>query len=274
MSLVAVRGQAGKTTGEMSMEKRHSGKVAVITGAAAGIGRAFAVRLASEGADIAIVDLHAADQTLQEVRNLGVRAMSYQCDVSSPEDVEKLGEAVLGAFGRCDILINNAGIFPSCRFEDLDLAQWRRMHAINLDSVFLVSKAFVPGMRERKWGRVINMASNSFGQVAPGLTHYIASKGGVIGFTRALASELGSEGITVNAIGPGFTRTEGTLARAPNFRGQTSEELYEVLAARQAIPRPPTPEDMAGMMSFLASSDADLITAQTMYVDGGLVRVS
>lgn len=256
------------------MEKRHSGKVAVVTGAAAGIGRAFAVRLASEGAEIAAVDLNPSDQTLDEIKAIGGRAIAYQCDVSSPESVAKMGEDVLRDFGRCDILVNNAGIFPSCRFEDLDLAEWRRMHAINLDSVFLVSKVFVPGMRERKWGRVVNMASNSFGQVAPGLTHYIASKGGVIGFTRALASELGAEGITVNAIGPGFTRTEGTLARKPNFRGQTSEELYGVLAERQAIPRPPTPEDMAGMLSFLASSDADLITAQTMYVDGGTIRAS
>lgn len=256
------------------MEKRHSGKVAVISGAAAGIGKAFAVRLASEGADIAVVDLNASSQTLDEIKAVGGRAIAYQCDVSDPAEVESLGREVLGAFGRCDILVNNAGIFPSCRFEDLDLEGWRRMITINLDSVFLMSKAFVPGMRTRRWGRVVNMASNSFGQVAPGLTHYIASKGGVIGFTRALASELGTDGITVNAIGPGFTRTEGTLSRPPNFRGQTSEELFGVLAERSSIPRPPTPEDMAGMLSFLVSSDADLITAQTMYVDGGLVRAS
>ncbi|PVX28596.1 SDR family NAD(P)-dependent oxidoreductase [Sphingomonas pokkalii] len=256
------------------MEKRHAGKVAVVTGGAHGIGRAFAVRLASEGADVAVVDINPATQTLDEIRTVGGRAVVFNRDISDPNEVAGLGEDVERAFGRCDILVNNAGIFPSCRFEDLDLAGWRRMMAVNLDSVFLVSKRFVPAMRERRWGRVINMASNSFGQVAPGLTHYIASKGGVIGFTRALASELGAEGITVNAIAPGFTRTEGTLAREPNFRGLTSEQLYGILAERQAIPRAPTPEDMAGVLSFLASSDADLITAQTFYVDGGLVRAS
>ncbi|MDO7833431.1 SDR family oxidoreductase [Sphingobium sp. HBC34] len=256
------------------MEKRHAGKVAVITGAAAGIGRAFAVRLASEGAEIAVVDLNAADQTLEEVKAAGGRAVAFQCDVADPAAIARLGDDVEKAFGRCDILVNNAGIFPSRKFEDIELEHWRHMIAVNLDSVFLMSKRFVPGMRDRKWGRVVNMASNSFGQVAPGLTHYIASKGGVIGFTRALASELGAEGITVNAIAPGFTRTEGTLAREPNFRGHTSEQLYGILAERQAIPRAPTPEDMAGTLSYLVSGDADLITAQTFYVDGGLVRAS
>lgn len=256
------------------MEKRHSGKVAVITGAAAGIGRAFAVRLAAEGAEVAVVDLNAADETLEEVKAVGGRAAAFTCDVSQPDSVARLGDEVEREFGRCDILVNNAGIFPSLPFAQMELKDWRHMLAVNLDSVFLVSKRFVPGMRERRWGRVVNMASNSFGQVAPGLTHYIAAKGGVIGFTRALASELGPEGITVNAIAPGFTRTEGTLKRPPNFRGQTSEQLYSILAERQAIPRAPTPEDMAGVLTWLASSDAEMITAQTFYVDGGLIRAS
>lgn len=256
------------------MEQRHAGKVAVITGAANGIGRAFALRLASEGAEVAVVDLSASDQTMEELRAINARAVAFQCDVSSPDQIAKLGDDVEREFGRCDVLVNNAGIFPSLPFAEMEFKDWRHMLAVNLDSVFLVSRRFVPGMRERGWGRVVNMASNSFGQVAPGLTHYIAAKGGVIGFTRALASELGPDGITVNAIAPGFTRTEGTLSRPPNFRGHTSEQLYGMLAERQAIPRAPTPEDMAGVLTWLASSDADLITAQTFYVDGGLVRAS
>lgn len=256
------------------MEQRHAGKVAVITGAAAGIGRAFALRLAREGADVAVVDLNPADETMAELRAINANAAAFQCDVSDPEQVARLGDEVESKFGRCDILVNNAGIFPSMPFAQMELKDWRHMLSVNLDSVFIVSKRFVGGMRERKWGRVVNMASNSFGQVAPGLTHYIAAKGGVIGFTRALASELGPEGITVNAIAPGFTRTEGTLNRPPNFRGQTSEQLYGILADRQAIPRAPMPDDMAGVLTWLVSSDAELITAQTFYVDGGLIRAS
>lgn len=256
------------------MEKRHSGKVAVITGAAAGIGRAYALRMAAEGAAVAIVDINPGNAVLEEIKASDGKAVAYQCDISSPEAVSKLGDAVERDLGSCDILVNNAGIFPSKKFEDITLDDWRRMMAVNLDSVFLMSRRFVPGMRQRKWGRVINMSSNSFAQVAPGLTHYIASKGGVIGFTRALASELGAEGITVNAIAPGFTRTEGTLSRPPNFRGHTSEQLYGILAERQAIPRIPMPEDLVGTMSFLASDDAAFMSGQTLYVDGGLIRTS
>jgi 3-oxoacyl-[acyl-carrier protein] reductase/(S)-1-phenylethanol dehydrogenase len=127
-------------------------------------------------------------------------------------------------------------------------------------------------MRANRWGRVVNMASNSVAQVTKGLTHYIASKMGVIGFTRALASEVGADGVTVNAIAPGFTRTPGTLALGGSYRGTDAEKLYETLAQRQAVPRPPSPNDLVGTLSFLASDDAAFITGQTLYVDGGLVR--
>ncbi|RDV04294.1 SDR family NAD(P)-dependent oxidoreductase [Undibacter mobilis] len=254
------------------MNQKHHDKVAIITGGAAGIGRAFALRLAAEGATVLIVDRAPGDDVVSEIKAAHGHAASYQCDVSNPADVKSLAANILSAFGRCDVLVNNAGIFPSCPFEDLTFEQWREMIAVNLDSVFLMSKQFVPGMRLRKWGRVINLTSNSYAQVAPGLTHYIASKAGVIGFTRALASEVGADGVTVNAIAPGFTRTPGTLARKPNFSGLTSEQLFEVQASRQAIPRPSKPDDLAGALSFLASDDAAFFTAQTLYVDGGQVR--
>lgn len=254
------------------MEKRHQNKVVVVTGGAAGIGRAFALRLAAEGANVIIVDRIAADEALNDIVSAKGKAVAYKCDVGDPADVKRLADQVLGAFGRCDVLVNNAGIFPSCSFEELSFEQWRQMMTVNLDSMFLMAKQFVPGMRQRKWGRVINMTSNSYAQVAPGLTHYIASKAGVIGFTRALASEVGGDGVTVNAIAPGFTRTPGTLARKPNFDGMTSEQLFEVHANRQAIPRPSQPSDLAGALSFLMSDDAAFMTAQTLYVDGGQVR--
>jgi len=254
------------------MEKRHQNKVVVITGGAGGIGRAYARRVAAEGATVVIVDRIAADEALDEIKSAGGQAFAYRCDLGNPEDIAKLCDDVLGAHGRCDVLVNNAGIFPSCRFEDMTFDQWRQMMSINLDAIFLLAKRFVPGMRERKWGRVVNMTSNSYAQVAPGLTHYIASKAGVIGFTRALASEVGADGVTVNAIAPGFTRTPGTLARKPNFNGMTSEQLFQAHADRQAIPRPSEPDDLVGTLSFLMSDDAAFITAQTFYVDGGQIR--
>ena len=256
------------------MTARHKDKVAVITGAASGIGRAYAVRLASEGALVAIVDRNDADDAIAEVKAAGGKAAAFKCDISSPDEVKELGQNVDKEFGRCDILVNNAGLIPSCKFEDLSFEEWRRMMATNLDAMFLTAKQFIPGMRTRRWGRVINMASNTFGQVTAGLTHYIASKAGVIGFTRALASEVGVDGVTVNAIAPGFTRTPGTLALGSGYRGMSSEQLFETLAQRQAIPRPPKTTDLVGTLSFLASDDAEFLTAQTLYVDGGLVRSS
>jgi NAD(P)-dependent dehydrogenase (short-subunit alcohol dehydrogenase family) len=254
------------------MAVRHKDKIAVITGAASGIGRAYALRLASEGARVAIVDRNSADEALQEIKAAGGTAASFVCDISVPQEVADLGKQIGDAFGRCDILVNNAGLIPSCKFEDISFDDWRRIMATNLDAMFLMAKQFVPGMRTRRWGRVINMASNTVGQVTQGLTHYIASKAGVIGFTRALASEVGADGVTVNAIAPGFTRTPGTLALGDGYRGMSAEQLFDTLAQRQAIPRPPRTTDLVGTLSFLASDDAEFLTAQTLYVDGGLVR--
>lgn len=254
------------------MQKRHENKVVLITGGAAGIGRAYAMRVAEDGAKVIVLDRIAADEVVDEIRDSGGDVSAYRCDIGHADEIERISREILAAHHRCDVLVNNAGIFPSCSFEELTLEQWRQMMAINLDSNFLLAKQFVPGMRERRWGRVINTTSNSYAQVAPGLTHYIASKAGVIGFTRALASEVGADGVTVNAIAPGFTRTPGTLARKPNFNGMTSEQLFEAHANRQAIPRPSRPDDLVGMLSFLMSDDAAFITAQTFYVDGGQVR--
>jgi NAD(P)-dependent dehydrogenase (short-subunit alcohol dehydrogenase family) len=254
------------------MAPSHHGKVAVITGAASGIGQAFAQRLAQDGCDVVIADLQPAEDTLQGVTAAGRRAWCCRCDVSSPDAVDALKRDVEREFGRCDILINNAGVFNLQPFAEMSFADWRRVLSINLDSAFLTCAAFVPGMRQRGWGRIVNMASSTFGTVSVGYVHYIASKGGMIGLTRALASELGPHGITVNAIAPTLTRTPGAMKRGPRPGERDIEHSFAAIAQRQAIPRTQTPADLVGTVSFLTSDDAAFVTGQTLYVNGGLVR--
>jgi NAD(P)-dependent dehydrogenase (short-subunit alcohol dehydrogenase family) len=192
--------------------------------------------------------------------------------VSSEESVAAMAKAVNAKFSRVDIVINCAGIFPQKNFEDMTFADWRQVMAINLDGTFLVTAAFVPGMRARKWGRVVSMASSTLGSVVTGFTHYVASKGGIVGFTRALATDLAPYGITVNAIAPGLTRSPGTVARAPRPAFKTMDEEFDAVAQMQAIKRVEVPEDLVGAVSFLTSDDAAFMTGQTLNVDGGRVR--
>jgi len=252
--------------------KGHRDKVAVITGAANGIGQAFAQRLAQDGAHVAIADIAPADATVRLVEQADRDALAGTCDVTSPEAVTALADAVAQRFGRCDILVNCAGIFPQQAFDDMTFADWRRVLSINLDSAFLLSSAFVPGMKRRGWGRIVNLASSTLGSVVTGFVHYVASKGGIVGFTRALASELGPHGITVNAISPGLTRTPGTLARKPRAGLASMDEEFAAVATMQAIKRGEVPDDLVGTMSFLTGDDAAFITGQTLNVDGGRVR--
>ena len=198
------------------MAKGHKDKVAVITGAANGIGQAFAKRLAEDGVHIAIADIALGQDTVKMVEQAGRQALACKCDVTSEQSVAAMAAEVQKKFGRCDILINCAGIYPQQDFEQMKFEDWRRVLAINLDSVFLVSAAFAPGMKQRGWGRVVNMASSTLGSVVTGFVHYMSSKAGIVGFTRALASELGPYGVTVNAISPGLTRSP---ARWPASRG-------------------------------------------------------
>jgi NAD(P)-dependent dehydrogenase (short-subunit alcohol dehydrogenase family) len=254
------------------MGKGHRDKVAVITGGANGLGQAFARRLAEDGVHIAIADIEPTDETMELVQQTGREAFACSCDVSSPASVAALAVQVEQRFGRCDILINNAGIYPVQPFEQMRFEDWRRVLSINLDGTFLCSSAFAPGMKQRGWGRIVNLASSTFGSVVTGFTHYVASKGGIIGFTRALATELGPHGITVNAIAPGLTRSPGTLARSPRAGIASMEEEFELAANAQAIRRGELPDDLIGAVSFLTSDDAAFITGQTINVDGGRVR--
>ncbi|HEY7077397.1 MAG TPA: SDR family NAD(P)-dependent oxidoreductase [Solirubrobacteraceae bacterium] len=234
-------------------------RTAVVTGGASGIGQAFAVRLARDGHRVVIADLAPAAETLDALAGDGHAAV--RCDVSSPDDVAALQERC----GHCDVLVANAGIYPVAPFEDVGWEDWRRVMAVNLDSLFHLANAFLPGMRAAGWGRIVALVSNGFHTGLPGLTPYVASKGGVIGFVRSLAGEVGADGVTVNALAPGLTRTPGTLA-GPQV------DWYDSVAATQAIPRTETPDDLTGALAFLVSDEAGFITGQTLAVDGGQVR--
>ncbi|MFJ6893245.1 SDR family NAD(P)-dependent oxidoreductase [Streptomyces hokutonensis] len=249
---------------ERIYERRHEGRTAVITGAAAGIGRAYALRLAAEGAVVAVLDRADGKAVVKEIADAGGRAIAVQADLTDPASVIAAQGEIAEQFGGVDILVNNAGIYPNQPFDTMTFEDWRAVFTLNVDALFHTAKAFTPGMRERGWGRIVNMTSNSIGLVIPGFSHYVASKMGVIGFTRGLATDLADAGITVNAIAPSLVRTATTEAGPAEF--------FDAVPQLQAIHRVQVPEDLTGMLSFLVSDDAAFVTGQTLYVDGGLVR--
>lgn len=254
------------------MARGHKDKIAVITGGASGIGQAFAKRLAEDGVHVAVADLSDGKDTVKLIEAAGRQALAVKCDVSSEVSVAAMAKEVHGKFSRVDIVVNCAGIFPQKIFSEMTFSDWRQVLSINLDGTFLVTAAFVPDMRARKWGRVVNMASSTLGSVVTGFAHYVASKGGIVGFTRALATDLAPDGITVNAIAPGLTRSPGTLVRTPRPGFKTMDEEFVSVAQMQAIKRVEVPDDLVGAVSFLTSDDAAFMTGQTLNVDGGRVR--
>ncbi len=245
---------------------RHEGRLAVVTGAGQGIGQAYARRLATDGAQLVLADVSTTSQTQQLIENDGGKATFVQCDVTDPDSITNLAN-VVAELGGADILVHNAGIYPMAPVEKITFEAWRRVMAVNLDSMFLLTQAFLPHLREQGWGRIVGIASAMFHVGSPGSLHYVASKGGIIGFVRALATEVGVDGVTVNAIAPGLIRSAGTST------GIHDElNLFDMVIGHQAVKRTGLPEDLTGALSFLVSDDASFITGQTLLVDGGTGR--
>jgi len=244
----------------------HQGRIAVVTGAADGLGQVYARRLAADGARVVVADVNDGARTVEQIEEQGGEALAVVCDVTSEDDVDNLRRVTSERFGACDLLVNNAGISPNTGWRDMTFAAWRRVMSVNLDSMFLTCQAFTPAMTDAGFGRIVNISSNTFGLVVPGFAAYTASKGGVIGFTRALASDLGQFGITVNAVLPGLTKTGFTEQM---WAGTT---FFDDMAATQSIKRPGVPSDLEAIVSFLVTEDARWLTGQSIVVDGGLVR--
>ena len=246
---------------------RLRGKVAIVTGAGSGIGKALATRLAHDGASVVVADVAKFDLAAAEIaKATGVPTLGLQIDVSAEADVARLAAETVKAFGRIDILVNNAAVFSSIKlkpFEQIEVAEWRKVMDVNVLGVALCCRACVQHMRKAGGGRIINLASGAPIKGVPLFLHYISSKGAVIAMTRGLARELGKDGITVNTLAPGFTLSEN-VAKDP-----THVKQGEVTRMTRAIQRDETPEDLVGTVSFLASADAAFMTGQTLVVDGG-----
>jgi pyridoxal 4-dehydrogenase len=242
----------------MKLENR----VAIVTGAGQGIGRAIAEKLSQEGASVVVADIN-TDTATKTAADIG--GLAHTVDVSNEEQVARLVNATIGNYGKVDILVNDAAIVPFTPWDDLDFAEWRRIMSVNLDGVYLTSRAVYPHMKEAGYGRIVNIASNVIVAGTPNMAHYVASKGGVFGFTRALATELGRHGITVNAVAPGLTASEGVLA-GPHA------EAFDFVVSLQAIPRRAVPADIAPAVAFLASEEAAWVTGAMIVADGGHTR--
>jgi 3-oxoacyl-[acyl-carrier protein] reductase len=256
---------------------RLKDKVAIVTGGAKGIGKAFVMGFSKEGAKVAVVtdlSLKAADETAAEVIKKGGEALVIRADVSNLEDTREMARKTIEHFGGIDILVNNAAIFGSvpikhAPFYELEMSEWDRTWEVNVKGVFLCCRAVFPQMREQGSGKIINISSTQFyrgGTQYVKYAHYVAQKGAIIGLTRALARELGEHNINVNCIAPGGTLTEDPTDKA-------ALEKRKKAAERRSIMRVEYPDDLVGAAIFLASGESAFITGQTIVIDGGDVMI-
>ncbi|MDX3895114.1 glucose 1-dehydrogenase [Pusillimonas sp.] len=251
----------------MTSEGRLQGRVAIVTGAAQGIGAQYAQALAAEGASVVVSDVLDAEPVAERINEAGGQALAVKCDVTDAGAVSAMvGEAV-ARFGRLDILVNNAALFGTVsrkRFEDIASDEWDRMMAVNVRGAFECVKAAVPAMRDRKYGKIVNIASGTVFKGQTMLLHYVTSKGAIVAMSRSLARELGDDGIRVNTLAPGLVMSE-------NVRNNWSAEKVRGTVDTRAIKREALPEDMCGTLVYLCSPESDFVTGQVLVVDGGAV---
>ena len=239
------------------------GKVAVVTGAAQGIGRAIAEGLAREGARIVVADLARAE----EAAGAFADGVGLTVDVSSEDDIRRMVDETISRCGTIDVLVNNAGLYASLEmrpFEQIPLEEWRRVMDVNVASMFLTCRAVVPRMRERGGGKIVNISSGTPFRGVPFLLHYVTSKGAIVALTRALAKEVGKDNVLVNCVAPGFTMSEGVRSHP-----EVVEKLRDVSVAARTLQRDQVPEDVAGAVVYLAGPWSDFVTGQTIVIDGG-----
>lgn len=241
-----------------------AGRTVIVTGAATGIGQAFAVGSAAQGANVVVADMNAADETVALVEAAGGKVLAVKVDVADDTSVRAMAEAAVRRFGRIDGLVNNAAYFREVKltpFEELDPAQWDRIFAVNVKGVWQCCKAVMPAMREQKHGSIVNIASVVAVAGQPGYLHYVATKGAVLSMTKGLAKECGPNGVRVNVIAPGFVITDATKNRPVEWQ-------QSFLKAR-AISREQKPDDLVGTALYLLSDLAGFVSGQTIVVDGG-----
>ena len=248
----------------MYNERNHMrhGRVVIVTGSAGSMGAAFVERFLANGDTVIATDI--ADEPLEELRasHPGAPLVTISGDISQEKDCGRIVDVAREGAGRLDVLVNCAGHYPIKAFEEMSAEDWRRVIEVNLTSNFLMTRAVLPLMKGRGWGRIINIGSASVYEGVPGQAHYVAAKAGVIGLSRSLAREFGDFGITVNVVAPGLTVT-------PPVRQRFSSEILQRARDMRALKRDEEAADLVGAVFFLASPDADFITGQTLTVDGG-----
>jgi NAD(P)-dependent dehydrogenase (short-subunit alcohol dehydrogenase family) len=243
---------------------RFEGRVAMVSGAAQGMGKAVALRLGEEGASVIAVDINGAGAAAT-AKAVGGDSVGVSCDIGDEAAVTTLFETVAVKFGKLDVQVNAAAIVPFVKWDELTFAEWRRVLRVNLDGLYLMCRAGSDMMRRSGYGRIVNFSSNSIFAGTPNMAHYVASKGGVLTFTRALATELGPYKITANSICPGLIDTEGVQV-SPH------KDAFEFVEMLQAIKGRGLPKDVVPAVAFLASEEAHWITGQALNVDAGMVR--